>query len=86
MTVRSTRATAAIERLNRRAEGRQYSMVITSGGLFKLREQFAGESKEIGEPLDLDSFVRFVDAQGPQKPQRISKYDAAFAKQLVKKS
>ena len=86
MTGRSTRATAAIDRLNRRSEGRQYSMVITSGGLFKLREQVAGESKEIGEPLDLEAFVRFVDAQGPQKPQRISKYDAEFAKQLVKKS
>lgn len=60
-------------------------MGVTSGGLFKLREQVAGEIKEIGEPLDLDSFVRFVDAQGPQKAQRISRYDAAFAKQLVKK-
>lgn len=84
--MRSTRATAAIERLNRRAEGRQYSMVVTSDGFFKLREQVAGVSKEIGEPLDLDSFVRFVDAQGPQKAPRISKYDAAFATQLVKKS
>ena len=83
--MRSTRATAAIERLNRRAEGRQYSMVITSAGLFKLREQVAGGSKEISEPLDLDSFVRFVDAQGPQKPPRISKNEAAFANQLVKK-
>lgn len=61
-------------------------MVVTSAGLFKLREQVAGESVEVGVPLDLDSFVRFVDAQGPQKPQRISKYDAEFAKQLVKKS
>ena len=85
MTMRSTRATAAIERLNRRSEGRLYSMVVTSGGLFKLREQVAGESKEIGEPLDLDAFVRFVDAQGPQIPRRISKYDSDFAKQLVKK-
>lgn len=85
MTARSTRATAAIERLNRRSEGRQYSLVITSGGLFKLCERFAGKSKEIGGPLELDAFVRFVDAQGPQKPRRTSKYDAAFAKQLVKK-
>jgi hypothetical protein len=84
--MRSTRATAAIARLNRRVEGQQYSMVITSTGFFKLRELVAGESKEIGEPLDLDAFVRFVDAQGPQKPQRISRYDAEFAKQLVKKS
>jgi hypothetical protein len=60
-------------------------MVVTSDGLFKLRERVAGDFKEIGDPLDLDSFVRFVDAQGPQRPQRISKYDAEFAKQLVKK-
>jgi hypothetical protein len=61
-------------------------MVVTSDGFFKLRERVAGDCKEIGDPLDLDSFVRFVDAQGPQRPQRISKYDAEFAKQLVKKS
>jgi hypothetical protein len=75
-----------VARLNRRAEGHHYLLVVTRAGLFKLREQLLAESKDIGEPLELDAFVRFVDAQGPQTPPRISKYDADFAKQLVKKS
>ena len=61
-------------------------LVITSSGLFTLREQLESGPVELTPPLDLDAFVRFVDALGPQKPQRISKYDAAFAKQLVKKT
>lgn len=61
-------------------------MVITSSGLFTLREQLESGAVELSAPLDLDAFVGFVDALGPQKPQRISKYDAAFAKQLVKKT
>lgn len=84
--IRSTRATAAVARLNRRAEGHRYLLVVTSSGLFTLREQLESGLVELTAPLDLDAFVRFVDAQGPQKPQRISKYDAAFAKQLVKKT
>ncbi|HJV93374.1 MAG TPA: hypothetical protein VJ572_07825 [Azonexus sp.] len=61
-------------------------MVVTSSGLFTLREQLESGLEELTAPLDLDAFVRFVDALGPQKPQRISKYDVAFAKQLVKKT
>ncbi|WP_265947240.1 hypothetical protein [Dechloromonas sp. A34] len=61
-------------------------MVITSSGLFTLREQLESGLQELTAPLDLDAFVRFVDAQGPQEVKRISKYDAAFAKQLVKKT
>lgn len=61
-------------------------MVVISSGLFTLREQLESGLEELTAPLDLDAFVRFVDALGPQKPKRISKYDAAFAKQLVKKT
>lgn len=82
---RSTRAAAAVARLNRRAEGHLYQMVVTGNGLFKLREQIAGEARELTGPLDQDAFVQFVDALGPQTPRRVSKYDAAFARQLVKK-
>lgn len=83
--MRSTRATAAVARLNRRSEGRQYRMALLSGDLFELREQVAGEEQAVSGPLELDDFVRFVDAQGPQKAPRLTKNDLAFAKQLVKK-
>ena len=83
--MRSTRATAAVARLNERSPGHHYQMVLTSGGLFKLRERLEGGDKDISPPFALDDFVRFVNAMGPQKVARITKNDAAFAKQLVKK-
>ena len=83
--MRSTRATAAVARLNRRVVGRNYVMAITGGNLFKLREQIDGAFVEVTEGLSLDDFVRVVDAMGAPPPRRVSKYDAAFAKQLVKK-
>ena len=84
--MRSTRATAAVERLNRRSEGLVFQMVITGNGLFQLRQQVAGVSQSLCEPLPLDDFVAFVNAQGPQQVARVTKNDAAFAKQLVRKS
>lgn len=86
MAIRSTRATAAVARLNRRAEGQSYLLVVTGDGLFKLRQQVDGESRELTAALDLDAFVRAVDALGPQTPERRSRYDTEFAKQLVRKS
>lgn len=83
--MRSTRASAAIARLNRRSEGRNYLMAMTGSGLFQLRERVDGQDKDISEALPLDDFVRFVNAQGPQEVKRITKNDAAFAKQLVRK-
>ncbi|MBL8415212.1 MAG: hypothetical protein JNM42_12315 [Propionivibrio sp.] len=83
--MRSTRATAAVARLNQRSEGPRYTVVITSSGLFKLQAQAGDEAKQTSEALSLDDFVRFVDATGPQKIRRITKNDAAFAKQLVRK-
>lgn len=78
--MRSTRATAAVARLNARSEGRQYMMAITGTGLFKLSERIDGSDKQISEPLSLDDFVRLVDSMGPKKAPRISKSEAAFAK------
>ena len=83
MSVRSTRASAAVARLNRRSDGPSYQMVMTGAGLFKLCEQSEGGVPS--EAMSLDDFVRFVDALGPQVVRRITKNDAAFAKQLVKK-
>ncbi len=83
---RSTRAAAAVTRLIQRSNGRRFQMVITGNGLFSLREQLDGCDQSLGEPLTLDDFVRFVNAQGPQEILRVTKNDAAFAKQLVRKS
>lgn len=83
--MRSTRASAAVARLNRRSEGRDYALVLTNTGLFKLRERTADGVSELCDPLTLDEFVRFVDAMGPQKLVRITKNEAEFARQLVKK-
>ncbi len=83
--MRSTRASAAIARLNRRSEGRNYLMAMTGSGLFVLRERVDGQDTDVSAALPLDDFVRFVDAQGPQQAPRITKNDAAFARQLVKK-
>ncbi len=83
--MRSTRATAAVARLNSRSEGHHYRMVITGNGLFKLSERIDGGDKSLSEPLALDDFVALVDDMGPRKVVPISKSEAAFMKQLVKK-
>jgi hypothetical protein len=84
--MRSTRATAAVARLNQRSEGRHYLMVLTGGNQFLLRERIAGSDREISGALALDDFVRFVNALGPQQVPRITKNDAAFARQLARKT
>ena len=84
--MRSTRTTAAVARLNQRSEGPRYILVILSNGLFKLQAQTGEDEKQTSEALSLDDFVRFVNAIGPQKIRRITKNDAAFAKQLVRKA
>ncbi|MBP5987150.1 MAG: hypothetical protein KA538_08180 [Azonexus sp.] len=84
--MRSTRATAAVARLNERSEGRRYLMVMTGDGKFVLRERLDGGDQDVAEALPLDDFVRLVKATGPQLAPRVTKNDAAFAKQLIKKS
>lgn len=83
--MRSTRATAALARLNQRSEGRHYLMVINANTEFVLRERVDGVDQTLSAALSLDDFVRFVDATGPQKAPRVTKNDAAFARQLVRK-
>jgi hypothetical protein len=60
-------------------------MAITCDGLFKLRERVDGADKQLSEALSLDDFVSLVNSMGPQKEHRITRNDAAFARQLVKK-
>jgi hypothetical protein len=64
--MRSTRATAAVARLNQRSEGPRYILVILSGSLFKLQAQTGDDEKQTSAALSLDDFVRFVNAIGPQ--------------------
>jgi hypothetical protein len=84
--MRSTRATAAIERLKARSGSDAYSMVRTAGELFYLAEiSDDGAVERLSEPLELDAFVAFVNGYGPQTPKRVSKLDIAFEKQLQRK-
>jgi hypothetical protein len=80
---RSTRASAAVERLKNRSGNAGYSMARTGDGLFFLSEKPG--APPLCAPLELDEFVAFVNAQGPQTPRRVSKLDVAFEKQLAKK-
>lgn len=80
---RSTRASAAVERLKKRSGNAGYSMARTGDGLFFLSERPG--APPLCAPLELDEFVAFVDSLGPQVQKRVSKHDLAFEKQLVKK-
>lgn len=82
-TARSTRASAAVDRLKVRSGNPGYSMARTGDGLFFLCE--APGEPPLCEPLELDPFVAFVNGLGPQTPRRVSKLDVAFEKQLAKK-
>lgn len=85
MSMRSTRATAAVARLNQRSEGRNYLMVMTGAGLFQLRERIDGTDRDLSDALPLDDFVRLVDATGPQPVRRMTKSDESFARQLARR-
>lgn len=88
--MRSTKASAAIDRLKRRSGEPNYSMIMSRDGLFSLvlptavnNGQNAG-SHRLCEPMPMDDFVAFVNAYGPQTPKRVSKLDIAFSEQLAK--
>lgn len=83
--MRSTRASAAVARLNARSKT-QYTMARTGDGLFYIRPRVEYRSERAFDPLPLDDFVRVVDAMGPQSERRVTKNDVAFRKQLAKKS
>jgi len=81
---RSTRASAAVERLKRRTGVTTYSMARTGAGHFFLSEKPG--APPLCAPLELDDFVTFVDGLGPQPEKRMTKNDIAFEKQLVRKN
>ena len=85
--MRSTRATAAVERLKARSGNPDYAMLRTANELFYLILGPAGDpASRLSVALPLDEFVAFVNAFGPQIPRRLTKADAAFEKQLVAKN
>lgn len=84
--MRSTKATAAVERLKERSGNEHYAMVRTGDESFYLVDNSPeGEPLVLSERLPLDEFVAFVKAFGPQKPRKATKSDLAFEKQLIKK-
>ncbi|HEV2611195.1 MAG TPA: hypothetical protein VGU61_13075 [Noviherbaspirillum sp.] len=81
--MRSTKASAAVARLNTRDPHHRYSLGITASGFFyMLRAVPGGSPEKISDDLTLDEFVQFANRTGPQKPARVSKLDVAFEKQL----
>lgn len=80
---RSTRASSAVDRLKNRSGQQGWSMSITGNGHFYISEMPG--AAPLCEPLELDDFVKFVNALGPQVARRVSKLDVKFEKQLVKK-
>ena len=84
--MRSTRAASAVARLNSRSNGHRYAMVLTGNSQFKLRERITGGDVDVSAALSLDDFVKLVDSMAPKEPPRITKSEAAFMKQLGKKS
>lgn len=83
--MRSTRASAAIERLNKRDTTATYSMAFNRQGLFTLLKVVLNQDNErLCEPMDMEAFVIFVNGFGPQTPKRVSKLELAFSQQLKK--
>lgn len=84
--MRSTKASAALERLKSRSGNASYSMVRTADGMFFLvSSEGGGAPAKLSEALEMDAFVAFVNAYGPQTPKRVSKLDVAFESQLTRK-
>jgi len=82
-SARSTRASAAVERLKRRTGVTTYSMARTGAGHFFLSEKPG--APPLCAPMEMDDFVAFVNGLGPQEVKRMTKNDIAFEKQLVRK-
>lgn len=85
--MRTTRATAAVERLKRRSGNPNYQMILNANSMLYLVLASGGDSAPVAqcEPMPMDAFVQFVDAFGPQIPRRATKNDLAFEAQLTKK-
>jgi hypothetical protein len=82
--MRSTKATAAVERLKKRSGNDRYSLMRSADGTFCLMLDGDAAPVSQGAALPIDEFVKFVNAIAPEKPKRVSKFDLAFEAQLAK--
>ncbi len=83
--MRSTKASAAVERLNKRSTN-SYSMSYRADvGFSLLLISDTGSSEPAAAPLSLDEFVKFVNGVEPSAPKRVSKLDVAFREKLNRK-
>jgi hypothetical protein len=81
--MRTTKASAAITRLNARDGQFRYSMGMTASGFFYLLRAAPGAAPQrISDDLTLEEFVALANRTGPQRPVKISKHDQAFEQQL----
>jgi len=80
--MRSTKASAAVSRLNARDAEYRYSFGITAAGFHLLRSTAAGPFERVSADLTMDEFVELVDRIGPQKKVRTTRLDRAFEEQL----
>ena len=84
--MRSTKASAAVERLKTRSGNSSYALSCRADAQFVLLLVSAeGQAEAIGVPLPLDEFVSFVNQREAARPKPVSKLDAAFRTQLRKK-
>lgn len=84
--MRSTKASAAVMRLNARDPDHRYSMGLTASGFFYLlRSSGKGVPEKISDDLTMEEFIEFTNRTGPQQKVRVSKHDSAFEKQLAER-
>jgi hypothetical protein len=84
--MRSTKASAAVTRLNARDPDYRYSLGMTASGFFYLlRSAPGGTPEKCSGDLTLEEFVEFANKTGPQKKVRVSKLDSAFERQLAER-
>ena len=76
--MRTTRAALAVDRLKARTGEAGYSLIHQ--GDQRLALSLNGE--RIGEPLDLDAFVAFVNGVSKAPPKRVSKFEREFDAKL----
>ncbi len=84
--MRSTKASAAVTRLNARDTEHRYSMGITAAGYFYLLRSAAGDAQgkaeRISGELTQEEFIELANRTGPQKKVKLSRLDVAFERQL----
>ncbi|SNS12420.1 hypothetical protein SAMN06265795_101135 [Noviherbaspirillum humi] len=85
--MRTTKASAAVTRLNSRDPEHHYSLGMTASGFFYLlRASDDQPAEKISGDLTMEEFVELCNRTGPQKQVRVSKLDVAFEKQLVNRA